>query len=258
MYARGFSFAATTGRLFFTPNQSIVFTVIFFRVFGFFFWTHRGMYVHSVLTTTPGKEKMGSGVSLAKRQAEVRSKVLERFIYVDLDSDGLLSLAEIESYHSAFDASYDAAAIRAEFRRLDRNGDGKVSVKEYLAAHGMDVAKLKEEQLQRERCEELDREEKIQRAGAAAVEILPGGSEAESLVKADVRQVEVLPGGSEAASLVAADVRQVEVALIDTIDAVAAALDDDDASSLAAANPRTATAVSAVSLRESACLSMCL
>ncbi|KAJ1457937.1 hypothetical protein M885DRAFT_514457 [Pelagophyceae sp. CCMP2097] len=122
---------------------------------------------------------MGSAQSARKEVDEkqvVMRKLISDFNYLDVDHDGWVSFKELEGYHREFDTAYDAAAVHAEFDRLDKNGDGSVQLIEYLEARGVDVAGLRAAALDDRRLREL-RAERDALAGTMAVEIVPDGSE---------------------------------------------------------------------------------
>lgn len=113
--------------------------------------------------------------------------IIERFNYLDENHDGKISLEELLSYHEAFDADFDAAAVSAEFKRLDSNDDGAVDLAEYMTSLGIEIAGI---DLERRRKDELAHEAQVIAQGVTAVEIVPDGSEAQEVgVRAEVRDV---------------------------------------------------------------------
>ncbi|CAH0368298.1 unnamed protein product [Pelagomonas calceolata] len=110
--------------------------------------------------------------------------LLEKFVYIDKDGDGAISLEELQEVYQMFDPNYDADAVATEFVQMDSDDDGSITIAEFLKAQGIDTSNVAEADLERARSEEVKAEEEALRQGVAAVEIVPDGSEAQACVAA--------------------------------------------------------------------------
>ena len=106
--------------------------------------------------------------------------LLEKFVYIDKDGDGAISLEELQEVYQMFDPNYDADAVATEFVQMDSDDDGSITIAEFLKAQGIDTSNVAEADLERARSEEVKAEEEALRQGVAAVEIVPDGSEAQA------------------------------------------------------------------------------
>ena len=110
--------------------------------------------------------------------------LLEKFVYIDKDGDGAISLEELQEVYQMFDPNYDADAVATEFVLMDSDDDGSITIAEFLKAQGIDTSNVAEADLERARSDEVKAEEEALRQGVAAVEIVPDGSEAQACVAA--------------------------------------------------------------------------
>ena len=110
--------------------------------------------------------------------------LLEKFVYIDKDGDGTISLEELQEVYQMFDPNYDADAVATEFVQMDSDDDGSITIAEFLKAQGIDTSNVAEADLERARSDEVKAEEEALRQGVAAVEIVPDGSEAQACVAA--------------------------------------------------------------------------
>ena len=110
--------------------------------------------------------------------------LLEKFVYIDKDGDGAISLEELQEVYQMFDPNYDADAVATEFVQMDSDDDGSITIAEFLKAQGIDTSNVAEADLERARSDEVKAEEEALRQGVAAVEIVPDGSEAQACVAA--------------------------------------------------------------------------
>lgn len=133
--------------------------------------------------------------------------MLEKFVYIDKDKDGAISLAELQEVHQMFDPNHDADAVATEFVAMDANDDGTISIAEFLKAQGIDASQVSAADLERARSDEVAAEEAALRTGVAAVEIVPGGSEAQACVAAVEASFadEAVPAVAAVAECVVAD-----------------------------------------------------
>lgn len=110
--------------------------------------------------------------------------LIEKFNYCDTNHDGTVSLEELQEVIKALDPEYDAAQTEADFNRMDANGNGKISLDEFLKFEGIDISKFKDDDLEAIRQTELANEQAALARGVAAVEIAPNGEEASACAAA--------------------------------------------------------------------------
>ena len=60
--------------------------------------------------------------------------LLEKFVYIDKDGDGAISLEELQEVYQMFDPNYDADAVATEFVQMDSDDDGSITIAEFLKA----------------------------------------------------------------------------------------------------------------------------
>lgn len=65
----------------------------------------------------------------ADREAEIKAERTAKFATIDKDGDGKVTLAEFQAAH----ANAVAARVEAMFKHLDANNDGSISLEEFLA-----------------------------------------------------------------------------------------------------------------------------
>jgi C-terminal processing protease CtpA/Prc len=76
---------------------------------------------------------MGGGVS--KENIE---ELKNAFLAEDTNNDGTVSLEELKKYRQKAEGdNYDEAAVEADFKKFDKNGDGHLLLEEYLESHGV-------------------------------------------------------------------------------------------------------------------------
>ena len=71
--------------------------------------------------------------------------LLEKFVYIDKDGDGAISLEELQEVYQMFDPNYDADAVATEFVQMDTDDDGSISKDEWTEAVGSSLTKLLDE-----------------------------------------------------------------------------------------------------------------
>ena len=126
-------------------------------------------------------------------------ELLEKFSYIDEDHNGKLSLAELQEVHKLFDDPYDDAAVVAEFAKLDVDGDGEVTIREYLLSFGVaEDALPTDDELEARRAAQLEAQAAaLANGGIAAVEV---GADVGGVDAAD--GADAPPGGVVAADAV--------------------------------------------------------
>jgi Ca2+-binding EF-hand superfamily protein len=76
---------------------------------------------------------MGGGVSKEKIE-----EMKDEFLKEDTDNNGTVSLDELKKYRKKAEGDkYDEAAVEADFKKFDQNGDGHLQLDEYLESHGV-------------------------------------------------------------------------------------------------------------------------
>ena len=89
--------------------------------------------------------------------------LLEKFVYIDKDGDGAISLEELQEVYQMFDPNYDADAVATEFVQMDSDDDGSITIAEFLKAQGIDTSNVAEADLERARSDEVKAEEEATR-----------------------------------------------------------------------------------------------